>query len=154
MYFSTLLTTYPPPKWKRDLWRLVNDSVSEMICNSIFLAFHNLFFHTLFKSTHPSDFCKSNIYLMIIMLLATYSGHTKFNPNSKNVQKYKTCSCPLVWYFGTLFWDDTYYQILGWKSIMVFNWERKICFGPILTRFVYLIFIGQKRSYFHHYVDS
>ena len=30
--------------------------------------------------------------------------------------------------FGTIFWDvilGWYYDILGWKFIMIFNWEKK-----------------------------
>ena len=43
---------------------------------------------------------------------------------------HKTCSCPLVKYFCTLFWDDI---MMIWDDNIVyfFNWEKKTCFGPI-----------------------
>ena len=51
---------------------------------------------------------------------------------------HKTCSCPS---YGTIFWDvilGWYYNILGWKFIMIFKkpvWTNK--------KFVYLIFINK-----------
>ena len=40
--------------------------------------------------------------------------------------------------YGTKFWDvicGWYYDILGWKYIMIFNWEQKTCSGPIRSLF-------------------
>ena len=46
---------------------------------------------------------------------------------------------------------DVMTKILGWKFIIIFNWERK---NLVWTdkKVVYLTFIGQKISYFRHYV--
>ena len=58
---------------------------------------------------------------------------------------YKTCSCPFVRYFRTLFWDDI---IIIWDENIVyfFNWEKNM-FGTN-KKFVYLIFIN-KLSWYH-----
>jgi hypothetical protein len=55
--------------------------------------------------------------------------------------KHKTCSCPLVRYFWTLFWDD----------ITKFR-DQNLLWILTEKEFVYLIFIGQKTSYFRCYV--
>ena len=57
----------------------------------------------------------------------------------------------------TLFWDvilGWYYLILGWKFIIIyfFNWQTEKNLIWTNKKFVYLIFIGQKISYFRHYV--
>ena len=46
--------------------------------------------------------------------------------------------------FGTLILGWCH-EILGWKFIMICNWEEKTCFGPI-RKFVYLIFITNFRN--------
>ena len=63
-------------------------------------------------------------------------------PNCQKHQKclHKTCSCPLVWYFGTLFWDDI---TLFWdENLLLFTFltgklRKKNSFGPIKSLFTY-----------------
>ena len=45
---------------------------------------------------------------------------------------------------------DVMTKILGWKFSMIFNWESTLVWTN--KKFVYLTFIGQKISYFCHYV--
>ena len=42
----------------------------------------------------------------------------------------KTCSCPLIRYFGTLFWDIILGRYLGMKNLLWFLTEKK----PILDQ--------------------
>ena len=54
--------------------------------------------------------------------------------------RYKTCSCPLVRYFWTLFWDDI--TIIWDENIVYFyNREKKLFWTN--KKFVYLIFMSK-----------
>ena len=52
----------------------------------------------------------------------------------------ETCSCPFVWYFCTLFWDDIM-MIWNENIVYLFNWEKNLFWTNKL--FVYLIFINK-----------
>ena len=61
------------------------------------------------------------------------------------IRTVKTCSCPFVRYFRTLFWDDI---TIIWDENIVyfFNWEKTLFWTN--TKFVYVIFIN-KLPWYH-----
>ena len=64
----------------------------------------------------------------------------------RDTNRWKTCSCPFVWYFLTSFWVDI---TIIWDEDIVyfFNWKKNKLFWTN-KKFVYLILIN-KLSWYH-----
>ena len=58
--------------------------------------------------------------------------------------RHKACSCPLLWYFGTLFFDDI---TIFWDENLLWFWtEKKENLFWTNTKFVYLTFFPKYRN--------
>ena len=115
---------------------------------SFFFDVHRSFkLHTC-KSFNLAIMILSLVWLLTIYELHIFSESMYVEASMSNWLVYKK-PFHLVRRFSYM---DVMTKILGWKFIMIFNWERKTWFGPIRSLFTYLTFIGQKISYFRHYV--